>query len=67
MNCEHGEEQSRAKRKGGRRNETRFFTGGNGENRDELKKLRFLCSLLLEEVSLRKDDFLSRISRRPRR
>ena len=31
------------------------------------EKLRFLCSLLLEEVSLRKDDLLSRTSRRPSR
>jgi len=28
------------------------FTGSNKENRDASKKLRFLCSLLLKEVSL---------------
>jgi hypothetical protein len=37
----------------GDRTTTESFTEGNGDNRDEIRKLRFLCSLLLKEVSLR--------------
>ena len=30
-----------------------IITGGNGDNRDEFKKIRFLCSLLFNQQSWR--------------